>query len=794
MRSQLTILLFTFLFTSAFSQNIYVFDKEGKPVENVIVVGDQFTTHTTTTGALNFFPDGGISMLTFIHPNYKRTTLTWDQLALLDFRVILEEKNRQLAEVVIRPMKRAQSMSDVSQKIELLTPADVQLYQPQTTADMLAGSGEVFIQKSQMGGGSPMIRGFSANRILLVVDGVRINNAIYRSGNLHNVISLDAASLEQTEIILGPGSVIYGSDALGGVIHFYTLKPRLGSSTANNPANVMARYSSANFEKTAHVNYNSGGEKWASLTSLTSSFFDNLMMGNRGNEAYVRNHYVITENGNDATIENPNPNKQVYSAYSQMNAIQKFRYRPGDKADFEYAFHFSNSSDIPRYDRLLEYQGIQLKYAEWYYGPQRWMMHSFKAELNPESQIMDQLIVVAAYQDFTESRHDRRFGRTALNSRIDNVDIFSVNIDADKYFTPTQSIYYGIEGVFNKLHSTGFQTDILSREEKEIASRYPDGAEWWSMAAYVMYNQLISSRTSLKAGARYSFSGMNGTFDNRFYNFPFNGFSNIHGSPTINFGMVLTPTDHLRVNINTGTGFRAPNIDDAAKVFDSEPGSVIVPNPDLSPEYASTFETGIKWNPASNFAIDFTLFYTRLFNAMVRRNGQLNGQDSILYDGLMSRVLTITNASWANIGGVSSQVCYSPYSFLTFKGGINWQTGIDSDNLPVRHVAPLFSNFHIELKKQRFLVDFYLLMNGKMSHEKLALDEREKTHMYATDINGNSYSPAWYTINLKGKYTLSDKIDLGAGVENLLNVRYRPYSSGIVAPGFNLILSMNVRL
>ena len=794
MRSQLTILFITFLFISSFGQNIYVFDKEGRPVENVIVVADQFTTHTTSTGTLNFFPGEGVTNVTFIHPNYKRLTLTWDQMAQIDFKVVLEEKYRQLAEVVIRPMKRAQSMSDASQKIELLTPADVQLYQPQTTADMLAGSGEVFIQKSQMGGGSPMIRGFSANRILLVVDGVRINNAIYRSGNLHNVISLDAASLEQTEIILGPGSVIYGSDALGGVIHFYTLKPRLGTSATNNPANVMLRYSSANMEKTAHVNYNWGGEKWASVTSLTTSYFDDLIMGNRGNESYLRRHYVFSENGNDSTIENPNSNKQVYSAYSQMNAIQKFRYRPGDKADFEYAFHFSNSSDIPRYDRLIEYQGAQLKYAEWYYGPQRWMMHSLKAELSPESEMMDQLNIVAAYQDFTESRHDRRFGSTAMNSRIDNVDIFSLNIDADKYFTPSQSVYYGMEGVFNKVHSKGFQTDILNHDEKEIAPRYPDGAEWWSMATYVMYNQLLSAKTSLQAGARYNLTGMSGTFDNRFYNFPFSNFSNTHGSPTLNFGMVFTPSDQLRININTGTGFRAPNIDDAAKVFDSEPGSVIVPNPDLAPEYASTFETGIKWNPSSNFAIDFTLFYTRLFNAMVRRDGQLNGQDSILYDGQMSKVRTITNASWANIGGFSLQFRYSPYSFLTFKGGTNWQAGIDSDDLPVRHVAPLFSNFHVELKKQRFLVDLYLLMNGKMSHEKLALDEREKTHLYASDSDGNSYSPAWYTLNVKGRYTISDKMDVVAGLENLLNIRYRPYSSGIVAPGFNFVLSLNVKL
>ena len=91
---------------------------------------------------------------------------------------------------------------------------------------MLAQTGEVFVQKSQMGGGSPVIRGFEANKVLIVVDGVRLNNAIYRSGHLQNVITLEPSELESAEIVFGPGSVIYGSDALGGVMDFHTREPR----------------------------------------------------------------------------------------------------------------------------------------------------------------------------------------------------------------------------------------------------------------------------------------------------------------------------------------------------------------------------------------------------------------------------------------------------------------------------------------------------------------------------------------------------------------------------------------
>ena len=78
--------------------------------------------------------------------------------------------------------------------------------EPRTSADMLLASGRVAVQQSQLGGGSPNLRGFEANRVLLVIDGVRMNNAIYRSGHLQNIITVDSEALEGTEVVFGPAS------------------------------------------------------------------------------------------------------------------------------------------------------------------------------------------------------------------------------------------------------------------------------------------------------------------------------------------------------------------------------------------------------------------------------------------------------------------------------------------------------------------------------------------------------------------------------------------------------------
>jgi len=184
------------------------------------------------------------------------------ELQLSNFNIVLSPSTFPLDEVVISTTRWEQKVTDVPNKITVIKATDLKVQQPQTTADLLGGSGYVFIQKSQMGGGSPMIRGFAANRVLITIDGVRMNNAIFRSGNLQNVIAIDPFSLDRTEIIYGPGSVIYGSDALGGVMNFSTSTPRLsGTSKPTVNGTASTRYSSASNESTSHFDIDLGFKK-----------------------------------------------------------------------------------------------------------------------------------------------------------------------------------------------------------------------------------------------------------------------------------------------------------------------------------------------------------------------------------------------------------------------------------------------------------------------------------------------------------------------------------------------------
>ena len=211
------------------SQKITIVDStSGRPLRAVLVFDSERINRTISnrngTVYLNGFKDS--DSIIFTHIVYQRKALTYKSLRDGD-KIILSPKALGLNEVVLSVSRNIQNVATLSRKVSVINRSSFNLDLPRNTAEMLYHGGGIHVQKSQSGGGSPLIRGFEANRVLLVIDGVRMNNAIYRSGHVHNAISIDANSLERTEVIFGPSSVGYGSDALGGVIHFYTKTPRL---------------------------------------------------------------------------------------------------------------------------------------------------------------------------------------------------------------------------------------------------------------------------------------------------------------------------------------------------------------------------------------------------------------------------------------------------------------------------------------------------------------------------------------------------------------------------------------
>lgn len=706
---------------------------------------------------------------------------------------------RQLEDVNISVNKWELNQNEVPNKITKIRQEEIFRNNPQTAADLLQQSGTVFIQKSQLGGGSPMIRGFATNRVLLVVDGVRMNNAIYRSGNIQNVISVDALALETAEVIFGPGSLIYGSDALGGVMDFHTLQPLLSTdSIPRIKGSALVRWSSANNENTIHGDVNWGNRKWSVLSSFTYSNFDDLQMGRRGGQdSYLRSEYVQRMGDRDSVVRNSTPRVQRFTGYEQLNLVNKVRFKPNRYTDLQYSYIHARTGDAPRYDRLIQYRNGRLRFAEWNYGPMIWNMHSLQAQFSKRNAMWDEARITIAGQHYEESRIDRARNNNNRNIQTETVYAGSINADLNKSVAGG-TFFYGAEIVGNRVRSAGKQMHIVSNATKIIPSRYPDGSIWSSSALYASYKKNVNQHTTLTGGLRYNFNTLNAVFDTAFFRFPFQQAQLQNGSLIGNIGWVRRTENNWQFNSNLSTGFRMPNIDDIGKLFESTPGILTVPNPQLLPEYAWNLEAGFIKKQSGKYRVEANFFHTWLNRAIVRRPFTFNGADSIFFNGLQLGVEALQNAAAATVYGLQLSAEYQLLPSLLLQTHANWISGSETDDnnnrqVPLRHAPPFYGSTHLRWNKGGWFAELFAQYNSTITHGMLAPVERAKTEIYARDANGNPFAPGWYTLNLRTSYTWKTR-QITCGWENITNRRYRPYSSGIVAPGSNLIVSLRVTL
>lgn len=730
------------------------------------------------------------------HEEYIRKSLSMVELTQMNYRIFLEPNLYEFSEVVFTANKYRENEEDIPYQIDVISAREVEFRNPQTTADMLLQEGNVFVQKSQMGGGSPNIRGFEANKVLLVIDGVRMNNAIYRSGHLQNIITIDPDIIDRSEVMFGPGSVMYGSDALGGVMHFYTKSPEISSTGKTTiKTNSSVRFGSANLEKRVHGDVNIGFEKMAFLTSLSVSDFGDLRVGDRRPEEYPdfgkRLTYIQRINDTDQLRENRDPNIQRFTAYTQYDFMQKMLLVPSDRISHAINLQISSSTNIPRYDRLVQTRGGNLRYADWYYGPQERLLASYQVRLHADRGFYDQLNIITAYQDIEESRNSREVGDDLIDRRIENVKVASLNLDANKVLQNEHELAYGIEVAYNLVGSSAFSENITDGTTLPLDTRYPDGgSEMTTLAGYFTHRWEITDHVMLTDGLRYSNVSLVSRFDNQdFFPFGFQAIENNSGALSGNIGLVVKTARDWRFSLLGSTGFRAPNLDDVAKVFDSQPGNVVVPNPDLKPEFTYNGELSVSKKFGRHVKAEVTGFYTLYDDAIVVRDFSLEGKDSILYSGVLSRVQANINAGRAFITGFNFGV-HAGFKHWSLEHTLTYTYGRDVTNdLPMDHIPPLFGRGAVSGHIKRFKVEGSIFYNGAKPVELFS--PRDLGDLPFATPEGTL---AWWTLNLKTSYAVSEKINIHAGIENILDRHYRPYSSRISAPGRNIYFSIKTSL
>jgi len=327
------IFLLVFLIHSfSYSQRIKTIDKQtGKIIRNVTVYNEGLTINLSSNneGFVDVSEFDENEKILFSHISYALLKTKKSILQKQKLLVYLTKQSEQLDEVVLSVFKNEERTNRVAEQIAVISAKDIQKISPQTSADLLATIPGIKVQKSQFGGGSPVIRGMESNRVLLVVDGVRMNNAIYRKGHLQSSITVAPNLLDKTEVVFGPSSVIYGSDALGGVIHYFTKTPKLSEKNKVN-SQFFSRFSSVNQEVTTTVSADVSFPNWASFTSISHSDFGDLKIGKNRNHGFNDwgKVFYYSENTNRNYSETPtinsDPELLKNTGYRQTDVLQKF--------------------------------------------------------------------------------------------------------------------------------------------------------------------------------------------------------------------------------------------------------------------------------------------------------------------------------------------------------------------------------------------------------------------------------------------------------------------------------------
>ena len=763
----------------------------------------------------------------------KRIFISW-VLLFITFAGLTQEKNNKkdttvkeisLEEVVISASNFAEKKKNIAQKIDVITAKTIAQSNAQNTGDLLINTGKVFVQKSQQGGSSPVLRGFEASRILLIIDGVRMNNAIYRSGHLQNVITSDQNSLSRVEIMYGPSSTIYGSDALGGIVHLVTKAPVLsGDKKFITTGSASTRYSSVNEEKTIHADVSLGGKKLAWFQSYNYSDFGDMKMGRKYPDKYPnfgrRSTYVGKINGIDTVLLNPDDRVQKFSGYKQWDIIQKLLFKQNEHISHSLNFQLSNTNHVPRYDRLQDIRnfggaiGTTLRYAEWYYGPQKRIMGAY--ELNGSKLgFLDDFKANINYQDIEESRQTREFRRyDRFDSQVEKVKVFGVTVSGRKIMGNSE-LTVGADAQLNDVKSKATRTNLSTGAVSKIASRYPDGKN--KMNNFGLFAQHIykfsNKKLVLNDGIRLqSINLQSNVKDNSFFNLPDTAVKQNSVAVTGNLGVVYAPLTNTTIKASVSSGFRAPNIDDLAKIFESATATkqVVVPNADIKPEYTYNVDLTLSQRIANKVSVELTGFYTLFRNAIIKAPFKLNGQDSIVYNGVKSQVLASQNVNKANLYGFTFNMEADIYKGLGFNSTLSYTKGSfktdasktskiyekqangsyalvnrNVSSKPLDHIPPLMGKTAVTFKNKIFNTEIYLLYNGWKRLNQYNADGEDNAQ-YAT-ADG---MPSWMTLNWKGSVNVTNYLQVQAGVENILDRNYRAFASGFSAGGRNFLIGL----
>ena len=763
-------MLIIFAFISVYettAQEVFVIDSILKnPIENVTFKSDKNGATSDNEGRVNISKFNNNDLIHISHVSYKHKQIIKDSIKNT---ILLSPKIRYLPTVNLQSYTKLFNIRDNFIYKNISQQESIQ----KSIGSVLQNTSSVNIQKSQAGGGSPNFRGLEASRLLLVIDGVSLNNTIYRSGHVQSSSSINPFFIESISVTTGPSSISFGDGALGSALVFNTPKPVFRKKSSN--------YFHQRFESSSNgvfLNFKRFYSKknTAFLTGFSVKSTGNLKMGRARWHGY-------SGWGNEKLVSLKN--EQLYTSYSQIDFIHKTLIKTKTGAEILTNTQYSRSSDINRFDKLNDIVNEEQKYLCWYYGPQKRFMQTIEFNSGQNTFFYDEYNVLLSFQNINESRHNQKKTQDLLSNRFENVKVYDLSFNANKSFDLFKT-KYGLGTRSQKVSSRAHKT-AESGEFFYNTTRYPDGGT--SVSDIFLYYKIqlnLSKKMKISSGARFNYNNLFASYvDTQTYNFPFSTIQNkthsLVNSVLINYHFA----DFIDFKTSFYTGFRNPNVDDLGKVFSKNDDYVVVPNPSLTPEKSNNIEIGIDVSSNSKNTFSIEYFNTVINNAISRENGSLNGQDSMIYDGEMMRIQMNKNIEKAYIYGFNISCKYNACSNLSLASSLTYLKGSTINGAPLSHINPINGHINVKYTYSEQNISFETKFAGQKRKEEYDLagvDNLEE----ATDEG----TPSWVIFNFSYNYKVDETISVGLGIENIFDIHYKTFGSGISSSGRNFTLSL----
>lgn len=624
----------------------------------------------------------------------------------------------------------------------------------------------VHIQKTGPGQGSPVIRGLTGFRTLMLIDGIRLNNSTFRDGPNQYWSTVDPFLADHIDIIRGPSSVLYGSDAMGGTAYLHTISPDVDAAGVNVRGRSITRYASAEHSLTqrGEVSGNADGFGWL----IGGTYRD---MG----EVDGGSHYGRMEN----------------SDYNEYGADAKFVLKTGEHGRVILAGQHFRQNEASRWHRTVDSRswhgtlpGTDLEDD----FDQERNLYYLQYQWDSQGGIIDKLRSGVSFQRQGEDE-DRVLGTGVRQYSAFVVETYGAFLQAGKstplgYFTAGVEYYY--DNVNSSRHDTSAAGVVTSYDRGPIA----DEADYGTLGIYLQ-DEIHLGRLDITPGVRFT----RATVDAKEID-PFPGLGadvpGLHDSyqaVTGSLRLLYHVTDEWNVIAGWGQGFRAPGLDDTTSARFVQSGQQEIPATDLDPEYSHTFDLGVRtrysWVEFSAFG-----FYTILRDFIQRYEvgdqngdgisdfGKDNFSDGWIYGyEVAGRVKVHDNvwlfADWGYAKGESDQI--------RANGELTEQP------LPKMNASTLHVGLRYEHKASRVWIEGLYTAVARQSH--LALSEGADGQR----IPQKHGTPGYTVYTIRGGVQVCDNLGLTLTVENLSNKDYRVHGSGQNEPGTNAILGMDVK-